>query len=84
MFVPLLVASHNAVTKKIIEVKKFQLTVIFAIAFNTILTYFKSNFFKLCGEQIFYQIEHKQINCLKIEKTWRIALMRVAFKKDDL
>lgn len=83
MFVPLLVASHNAVTKKIIEVNKFKLAVKFAVAHDNILTSLNQIDF-LCGDQILYQIEHKQKNCLNIGKTWRIAPMRGAFKKDDL
>lgn len=87
MFVPLLVASHSAVTKNINEVKKFKLAVNFVIALGKIFT--KLNIIvinkkNLCGDYIFTKIEHKQNNCLKIEKTWRIAPMRVAFKKDDL
>lgn len=86
MFVPLLVASHNAVTTKLIEVKKFKLAVKFAVALDKILSSLnRLNYYQLCGAKIVNQIEpNKQINCLKIGKTWRIAPMRVAFKKDDL
>lgn len=74
MFVPLLVASHNAVTKKINEVKNFKIAVKFIVALDKILTSWNFTKFYSCGDQI----EHKQNNCLKIGKTWRIAPMRVA------
>lgn len=84
MFVPLLVASHNAVTIWIIEVKKFKLAVKFAVALDKISNHLNRIKNHTCSEQIINQIEHKQKYCLNIEKTWRIAPMRVAFKKDDL
>lgn len=85
MFVPLLVASHNAVTVKITEVKKLKLVAKFSDAVYNILTKLnRSNYNHLCGVKIVNQIEpHKQNNSLKTGKTWRIALMRVVFKKDD-
>lgn len=86
MFVPLLVASHNAVTVKITEVKKLKLVSKFSDAvYNILIKLNRSNYSHLCGVKIAIdQIEpHKQNNSLKIGKTWRIALMRVVFKKDD-
>lgn len=82
MFVPLLVASHKAVAKNINKVKKLKIFVNFAVVFKKkfIIRLFDSIKLHLCGDQI----EHKQNNCLKIGKTWRIAPMLVAFKKDDL
>lgn len=83
----LLVAPHNAVTK-ITEVKELPVNkkfyVVFDDQFLPICDTENDDFFH--NKQINKQIETNKhnINNVKIDKIWRIALMHVALKKDDL
>lgn len=76
MFMPLSVASHNAVTldvKNITNVKLVEHQILLLILSNCEITY---NNIK--------SIQENLIKLFKRGEKWRIVLMQAAFKKDDL
>lgn len=79
----LLVAPHNAVTK-ITEVKELTVNEKFYVAFDDqfLPIYNTENVDFFHNKQI--KTNKHNINNVKIEETWRIALTHVALKKDDL